>query len=68
MDRLGYDFFTAAVFAQHEHGQIGAGHAAHDRPHSLDLRAFSHEFYTRGGLLGNLAVGGNQFLPVLGGF
>ena len=41
MDRLGHDLFAGAVFAQNQHGQIGVGHAADDRPQGLDGRTLA---------------------------
>ena len=38
MNRLGDDFLAGAVLAADEHGQIGLGHAADDRPQGLDRR------------------------------
>ena len=51
-----------------EHGQIGLGHAANDRPQRLDRRAFADQPHAFGRLLGDLAVGGHQLLAVLGVF
>ena len=68
MDRLGHHLLAGAVFAQDQHGQVGVGHAADDRAQGLDGRAFADQPHLLGRLLGDLAIGRNQLLAVLGVF
>ena len=68
MDRLGHDLLARAVFAQDQHGQIGVGHAADDRAQGLDGRAFADQPHAFGRLLGDLPIGREQLLAVLGVF
>ena len=68
MDRLGDDLLAGAVFAQDQHGQIGVGHAADDRAQGLDGRALADQPHLLGRLLGDLPIGREQLLAVLGVF
>ena len=66
MDRLGDNLLARAVFAQDQHGQVGVGHAADDRPQGLDGRTLAHQPHFVRRLLGDLTIGRQQLPAVLG--
>ena len=68
MDRLGHDLLARAVLAQNQHGQIGLGHAADDRAEGLDGRALTDQPHFLRRLVGDLTVGREQLLAILGVF
>jgi len=66
VDRLGHHLLAGAVLAEDQHGQLGVGHAADDGAEGLDLGALADEPDLLGSLLGHLAAGREELLPVLG--